>query len=386
MKAMILAAGKGTRMRPITLSTPKPMIPLIQKPVMQALIEHLRDSGVDDVVVNTSYLGEHIQNYFADGSAMGVNIAYSFEGHVTRGEVVGQALGSAGGLKHIQESSGFFDDTFLVLCGDAYVDFDVQALYEFHRSRGSVATILMRDVPREEVSKYGVVDTDDNGQIAQFQEKPAVEEAVSTMINTGIYMFEPEVLDLIPSGVEYDIGGELFPDLVSRNKPFYGLCQEFQWIDIGTLPDFFECQQQILEGKVQGYSLPGKEIAPGIYANIHTSVDLEKSSITGPVYIGPGTCIEPGATIEGPVVIGANCVIEKDAIVRRAYIDNYKRIREGAIVEDLILYQQHAIERSGNSFFDLAETRCEWMVDDARSIDPVGDLESLLVPELRKTG
>lgn len=383
MKAMILAAGKGTRMRPMTLTTPKPMIPLVHKPVMQALIEHLRDSGVSDIVVNTSYLSERIQDYFSDGSPMGVNIAYSFEGYVSEGDTVGIALGSAGGMKRIQEASGFFDDTFLVLCGDAYVDFDVQAMLDFHRKNNSIATILMRDVPIEEVSKYGVVETSVDGRILQFQEKPAQQDAVSTMINTGIYLFEPAALEYIPSDVEFDIGGELFPALVKQKENFFGVCQDFQWIDIGTLPDFFECQELILNGKVDGFNLPGKEIAPGVFANIHTLIDLDHVEITGPVYIGAGSCILPGAVIEGPAIIGNNCVIEPGAQVRKSYIDSYKRVRSGAVIDELILHDKYAIQRDG-SYHNLVELKCEWMVDDARNIDPIGEFQEILADVARK--
>lgn len=133
MKAMILAAGKGTRVRPMTNVVPKPMIPLLGKPVMESIVEHLRDSGFDQIVVNTSHLASVIQDYFRDGSHFGVQIAYSFEGQINRGELQGEARGSAGGMKRIQDFSGFFDDTFAVLCGDALVDVDFQEAVKFHR-------------------------------------------------------------------------------------------------------------------------------------------------------------------------------------------------------------------------------------------------------------
>lgn len=349
MKAMILAAGQGTRMRPITLTSPKPMIPLLEKPVMQALIEHLRDSGIRDIVINTSYLSEDIQNYFKNGQSLGVNIAYSFEGEIRDGELVGEAIGSGGGIRKIQDFSGFFDETFLVLCGDAFVDFNVQELYEFHQSNDSVATILMREVDREEVPKYGVVATDASGKIQQFQEKPAVEDAISNVINTGIYMFEPSVIDYIPQDTVYDIGSELFPALVENNEPFYGLTQDFQWIDIGALPDFAACHDLILTGAVDGFEIPGEEIARDIFVNSHVSIDLDNCQITGPVYIASGCRIEPGATIEGPAAIGPGCIIEENAVIRRSYLDAYKRVSAGTTVEDTVLYAEHCIDREGNS-------------------------------------
>ena len=237
MKAMILAAGKGTRIRPITYTMPKPMIPILQKPVMEFLLELLRQHGFDQIVVNVSHLANEIESYFRDGQHFGVQIAYSFEGRIVDGELVGEAIGSAGGMRRIQDFSPFFDDTFVVLCGDALIDLDLTAAVKWHKAKGAIATVVMKSVPKEEVSSYGVVVTDDEGRIKAFQEKPSVEEALSTNINTGIYIFEPEVLNYIPSGQEYDIGSQLFPKLVEIAAPFYGISMDFQWVDIGKVPD-----------------------------------------------------------------------------------------------------------------------------------------------------
>ena len=165
-------------------------------------------------MINLSYLPGAIENYFRDGTRWGCQIAYSYEGRIVDGKFVGSALGSAGGLKKVQDFSNFFDDTFLVVCGDALIDLDVGKLREFHRSRGAVATIALKEVPLSEVYRYGVVAVDETGRILRFQEKPRPEEAVSTTVNTGIYMFDPAVFEFIPSGVEYDIGGQLLPALV----------------------------------------------------------------------------------------------------------------------------------------------------------------------------
>ena len=161
MKAMILAAGKGTRVRPITHVLPKPMIPLVRKPVMEFLVEHLKAHGVKQIMVNTSHLAPVIEEYFRDGDRFGVQMAYSFEGDLIGGQIEGKAIGSAGGMKKIQDFSGFFDETFVVLCGDALVDVDFAEVLRFHRDRKSIATLVLRDVPPEDVSKYGVVQTDD---------------------------------------------------------------------------------------------------------------------------------------------------------------------------------------------------------------------------------
>ena len=257
MKAMILAAGKGTRVRPITYTIPKPMIPILQKPVMEFLLELLRQHGFDQIMVNVSHLAHEIENYFRDGQKFGVQIAYSFEGRIVDGELVGEALGSAGGMRRIQDFSPFFDDTFVVMCGDALIDLDLSEAVRWHREKGSIATVIMKSVPREEVSSYGVVVTDESGRIKAFQEKPAVEEALSTSINTGIYIFEPEVLDYIPSGCEFDIGGDLFPKLVEMAAPFYGVTMDFEWVDIGKVPDYWRAVRGVLQGEIKNVQIPG---------------------------------------------------------------------------------------------------------------------------------
>ena len=185
MKAMILAAGKGTRVRPITDTVPKPMIPIINRPVMEFLVDLLRQHDFTDIIVSTSYLSHEIENYFREGSRFGVNIAYSFEGYHADGEVVPEGAGSAGGLRRIQDFSGFFDETFAVLCGDALIDLDLSAVVDAHRRAGAIATIVLKEVPIDEVYRYGIVDIDGSGRIRRFQEKPQPADAVSRLANTG---------------------------------------------------------------------------------------------------------------------------------------------------------------------------------------------------------
>ena len=201
MKAMILAAGKGTRVRPLTNVLPKPMIPLIRKPIMEAIIDHLRRHKFEEIFINTSYLSSTIEDYFRDGDRFGVQIAYSYEGTLENGVFKDKPLGSAGGMRNIQDRCGFFDDVFAVLCGDALIDVDLSEVVRFHREQGAIATIVMKEVARNEVSKYGVVVTDESGRVLRFQEKPKIEEAASSTINTGIYLFDPRVFDYIPKGI-----------------------------------------------------------------------------------------------------------------------------------------------------------------------------------------
>jgi mannose-1-phosphate guanylyltransferase len=368
MKAMILAAGKGTRVRPITHTTPKPMIPILQKPVMEFLLELLRQHGFDEIMVNVSHLAEEIENYFRDGQRFGVQIAYSFEGRIEDGELLGDAIGSAGGLKRIQDFQPFFDDTFVVLCGDALIDLDLTEAVRRHKQKGAMASLITKRVPRDQVSSYGVVVTDEDGRVRSFQEKPAIGEAASDMINTGIYIFEPEVLDFIPSGEPFDIGSDLFPKLVEAEAPFYALPMEFEWVDIGKVPDYWQAIRSVLQGDVRQVQIPGKEVRPGIFAGLNVAADWDKISVQGPIYVGGMTRIEDGATIIGPAMIGPSCHICAGATIDNSIIFDYSRIGPGVRLVEKLVYGRYCVDRNGDHF-DLQEAALDWLITDARRQD-----------------
>ncbi len=374
MKAMILAAGKGTRVRPITYSVPKPLIPILQKPVMEFLIELLRLHGFDKIMVNVSHLAKEIEDYFRDGQRFGVEIAYSFEGYVQDGQLIGQALGSAGGMRRIQDFHPFFDDTFVVLCGDALIDLDLTAAVEFHRAKGSLATIVMKSVPKTEVSSYGVVVTDPDGRIQQFQEKPSVEEALSTDINTGIYIFEPEIFDYIPAGQEFDIGSDLFPKLVEMGAPFYGISMDFQWVDIGKVPDYWRAIRGVLAGEVKNVAIPGHQVAPGVYAGLNVAVNWDKVDVKGPVYVGGMTQIEDGATIIGPTAIGPNCHICSGATVENSVIFEYSRLGPGVRLVDKLVFGRYCVDKTGATI-DVQAAALDWLITDTRQVMPAVQTE-----------
>ena len=386
MKAMILAAGKGTRVRPITYVTPKPMIPILQKPVMEFLLELLRQHGFDQIMVNVSHLAEEIENYFRDGQRFGVQIAYSFEGRIDdNGKLVGEAIGSAGGMKRIQDFSPFFDDTFVVLCGDALIDLDLTEAVKWHKSKGSIATIVMKSVPKEQVSSYGIVVTDEDGRVQEFQEKPAVEEAKSTNISTGIYIFEPEVFKYIPSGCEYDIGGELFPKLVEIGAPFYAIPMDFQWVDIGKVPDYWRAIQGVLSGEIKNVAIPGQEVAPGVYTGLNVNVNWDKVDIQGPVYIGAMTRIEDGAKIIGPTMIGPNCWVCSDATVENSVIFEYSRLGAGVKLVDKLVFGRYCVDKTGASI-NLKEASLDWLITDTRQTPPSNTpMERQAIAELLQT-
>ena len=350
MKAMILAAGKGTRVRPLTYDLPKPMIPILGKPVMAYLVEHLAQHGVTDIMVNVSYLHEKIEEYFGEGHQFGVQIGYSFEGYTNdAGEVVPQPLGSAGGMKKIQEFGGFFDETTIVLCGDALIDLDLEAALREHRSKGALASVITLEVPWDKVSSYGVVVSDDDGRIRAFQEKPAQADALSNCVSTGIYLFEPEVLDLIPGDRPFDIGSELFPLLVEQGLPFYAQKRQYNWIDIGSVKDYWEVLQSVLMGEVAQLHVPGTQIADGVWAGLNTSIDWSGGTrIEGPVYIGSGCRIEAGATIIGPTWIGHGSHVCSGAEVVRSVLFEYTRVLPGVLLDEMIVFKDYSVDRAGD--------------------------------------
>lgn len=365
MKAMILAAGKGTRVRPITNDTPKPMIPLLQKPVLESIIEHLKTCGIDEIIINTSYLSSKIENYFGNGSKFGVQIAYSFEGEILEDEIVSKALGSAGGMKKIQDFSEFFDDTFVVLCADALIDLDIQKVIASHKEKKALATIALKQVPVNETNKYGMVELDENSKILTFQEKPDIQDAISDLANTGIYIFEPEVFDYIPSGKEFDIGGDLLPLLAKQDLGIYGVNIPYEWVDIGNINDFYDATFKILSKEIKGYKINAKEVKEGIYIGLNVKINLDKVKLIPPVYIGSSTQVNDGAIIIGPSMIGSNCKIEEQVILRRSIVDDYKKISSLAKINEKILFSDSIISLDG-TVTNTKDSDMTWLIDDTR--------------------
>ncbi|PWF40443.1 sugar phosphate nucleotidyltransferase [Massilia glaciei] len=345
---MILAAGKGTRVRPLTYDLPKPMIPILGKPVMAYLIEHLARHGVTEIMVNVSHLHDKIEDYFGEGHQFGVRIGYSFEGYTNdAGEVVPQPIGSAGGIKKIQEFGNFFDDTTIVLCGDALIDLDLGAALAEHRAKGALASVITKEVPWDKVPSYGVVVAGADGRIEAFQEKPPREQALSNFASTGIYIFEPAVIDLIPAGRVFDIGAELFPLLAERAMPFYAQTRPFNWIDIGSVSDYWQVLQNVLMGEVAQLDVPGTQIRDGLWVGLNTRIDWNGTTILGPVYIGSGTRVEAGVTIIGPSWIGHGSHICEGAVVERSILFEYTRMLANVVTSETIVFKDYSVDRNG---------------------------------------
>jgi mannose-1-phosphate guanylyltransferase len=336
-KGMILAAGQGTRVRPLTNDLPKAMVPILGKPVMEYLIEHLARYGVNEIMVNVAWHHDKIEQYFGDGHRWGVQIGYSYEGVRDHGDVLPRPMGSAGGMRRIQDFGGFFDTTTIVLCGDALIDLDIGAALHEHKSKGAIASVVTLDVPLAEVKNYGIVVAEPDGRIQSFQEKPEPEDAKSTLASTGIYIFEPAVLERIPSGKVYDIGSQLFPQLVAEKLPFYAQSRFFNWIDIGRVSDYWSVLQRV--------------IRPGVWVGLNTSINWDAVNIQGPVYIGSGVRIEPGVRIVGPAWIGHGCTLRHGAMVTRSILFEYTRIGAGMRFDEMIVSPQYCVDRHGQTLY-----------------------------------
>lgn len=359
-KGMILAAGQGTRVRPLTKDLPKPMVPILGKPLMEYLIEQLARHGIKEIMVNVAYHHQKIERYFGDGSRWGVQLGYSYEGKLDHGDILPSPRGSAGGMRHIQDFSGFFDETTLVLCGDALTDLDIGSALQEHKSTGAIASVVTLDVPLSEVQNYGIVVAAQDGQVQSFQEKPNPQQAKSTLASTGIYIFEPEILNLVPSGQVYDIGSQLFPQLVEKKLPFYAQKRFFNWIDIGRMSDYWSVLQRVLRGEVTEMNMPGREIKPGIWVGLNTSIDWDMVNIEGPVFIGSSVRIEPGVTIVGPTWIGHGSHLREGSKVVRSVLFEYTRVPTRMQFNEMIVSPDYCVDRQGDAWYrgdDTSELR-----------------------------
>jgi mannose-1-phosphate guanylyltransferase len=352
-KGMILAAGQGTRVRPLTRNTPKPMIPILGKPLLEYLIEHLVRHGIREIMINVAFNHYKIENFFGDGRRWGAEIGYSYEGAKELGDIVPRPLGSAGGMRQIQDQGGFFDETTLVLCGDALIDLDIGAALDEHRSKQALASVVTLEVPGDQVQNYGIVVADSDGRIRSFQEKPSPGEAKSNAASTGIYIFEPQVLELVPPGQVFDIGSQLFPMLVERGLPFYAQKQAFNWIDIGRLTDYWTVLQRVLSGELDQMEMrmPGREVRPGIWVGLNTAIDWDRVSIEGPAYIGSNVRLEHGASIVGPTWIGHGSQLRRGARVEQCILFEYTRLGEDQHFARKIVSPQYCVDCRGETLF-----------------------------------
>lgn len=313
MKAVIMAGGKGTRLRPLTCHIPKPMVPLLNRPCMEYIIDLLRGHGITQIGVTMQFMPEVIRSHFGDGRDFGVELHYFDEE---------SPLGTAGSVKN---ASAFLDERFVVISGDALTDFDLGPAIDFHARNEALATIVLTRVERP--LEYGVVMTDEEGKVVRFLEKPDWSEVFSDTVNTGIYVLEPEVLQWVGEGKEQDFSNDLFPLLMKRGEPLYGFVSEGYWSDIGNMAQYRQAQFDMLDGKVKA-AIKGRELYPGIYVGDNVSLPAEAAEWRGPIYIGEDTVIEQTATLDRYCVIGSGNRIAHGSTLRQAIVWDHNHIAD----------------------------------------------------------
>ena len=321
MKAVIMAGGFGTRLRPLTNNMPKPMVSIVNRPMMEHILDRLTGSGTTDIISLLYFHPEMIENHFGDGSKFGVKMAYTSPP---------EDLGTAGSVKY---ANAFLDKSFLVISGDVLTDFDLSKAIKFHRQKKSAATMVLTRV--ENPLPFGVVITDKDGKVIRFLEKPSWGEVFSDTINTGIYILEPGVLDYIPEHIEFDFSKDLFPLLLEKGEPLYGYIAEGYWKDVGSLDEYRRANIDALTGKVK-VNIHGDEISgKGVWVGRDSKIDLT-ARIDGVVVVGNNSRINGNARIVNSV-IGRNCIIGEGAMIVDSVIWDSVHIGSRTILQENVI-------------------------------------------------
>ena len=327
MKAMVLAAGKGTRLFPLTGEIPKPMAPVADTPIIRHIFDLLARHGVAEARVNVHYLADALLEAYGEESRVnGMKVRLVREEELT---------GTAGGVKRLAgvTLASEFDETFVVVSGDALTDVDIRDLIAFHKEKGALATIALHRV--FDTSEFGVVEVDEEDNILSFQEKPVPVEAISTLANTGVYAFEPRALEYVPENAFFDFAKDVFPRFLEAKEKFVGYQGNFYWSDIGTLEAYRQAQYDVLSGKVR-VKVPGEKRGETLWvgenAQIHPSAALE-----GYVVVGRDAVIGRGVVLSGDVTVGTDCWIRPNATIKRSILLPGASVGDGAYLEDCIV-------------------------------------------------
>lgn len=356
MQAVIMAGGEGSRLRPLTCNRPKPMVPVLNKPIMEHIIELLGRHGFTSVLVTLQFLPRVIMDYFGDGSPWGVNLQYFIEE---------KPLGTAGSVKNIEEH---LEDTFLVISGDALTGANLTSLVEFHRRSGGLATLALVRV--ENPLEYGVVITGRDGRITRFLEKPGWGEVFSDTVNTGIYVLGREALRHVERGRPFDFSKDLFPRMLKEGCPIYGWVTGDYWCDVGNLEQYRQAHLDALGGKIR-LAPPGEELEPGIWAGPGVSL-ASGVHLRGPLVLGEGTRVERGVSLEPYTVIGRHSRLREGSSLKRSilwdgvYVGRGVELR-GAILGKGVKIKDHAAVFEGAVVGD----------------DSVAGVRSILKPEVK---
>ncbi len=371
MKAVVMAGGEGTRLRPMTASMPKPLLPIVNKPIMEHVLRLLARHGFSETVVTVQFLASLVRNYFGDGEDLGMTLTYATEE---------TPLGTAGSVKNAEEH--LRDDTFLVISGDALTDFDLTDLVAFHRAKGALVTVCLTRVP--DPLEFGITIVDEDNRVQRFLEKPTWGQVFSDTVNTGIYVMEPEVFDHVAAGESVDWAADVFPALIEAGLPVFGYVAEGYWEDVGTHESYMQAQADVLSGRVD-VELDAFEVSTGVWvaegADVHPDAVLR-----GPLYIGDYAKVEAGAELRELTVLGSNVIVKSGAFLHRAIVhDNVfvgpqtnlracvigkntdimrgARIEEGAVVGDECVVEEEAIVAAGVRIYPYKNVEAGTLVD-----------------------
>src|SRR6266545_5400219 len=365
MRAVVMAGGEGTRLRPLTSNQPKPMVPIVGKPCMEHILELLRKHGFDEVIVTLAFLPQAIRSYFGDGQSLGLSIEYSVEE---------SPLGTAGSVRL---ASDRLHETFLVISGDALCDIDLTKLVDFHREQDAAVTIGLMSV--ENPLEFGIVVTDEDGRIERFLEKPSWSQVFSDTMNTGIYVLEPEVLRHVPTDRSYDFSKELFPLLLEMGRPLYGYVCDGYWQDIGNLDQFRQANFDALDARAS-LDIPGIRIRGDIWLGEGVEIeDLDR--IEGPAYAGNYCRIAHDATVGEHTVLSNSVTLRERARTARCVIDAATHIGRSALIEGAIVgrscdIRAHVHVQEGAAIGDEVTIGSESVVMPGVRIYPYKEVES----------
>jgi mannose-1-phosphate guanylyltransferase len=317
LKAVILVGGQGTRLRPLTYNTPKPMVPVLNLPFLEHVIRNLKEHNVTEIVMAQHYLPAQMKDYFGNGSKLGVKLYYVMED---------SPLGTAGAIKNVE---GFLTGTFFVLNGDIFHNRDFTALLKYHRRHRAKATLVLS--PVEDPTAYGLVETDKRGRVTRFLEKPKLEDVTTNMINAGTYVLEPEVLKRIPAETKFSFERDVFPQMVAEGIPVYAYPTDNYWMDTGTPEKYLQLHRDLLGGKCDGWTVE-KDVTTGEGCKISAS-----AKFNGTVVIGDKSDVAAGVKFTGPVGLGHNCKIGGKSKVSDSVVWNNTVVGKNTTIEGSIL-------------------------------------------------
>ncbi len=355
MRAVVMAGGEGTRLRPMTANQPKPLLPVVNRPIMEHVLRLLRRHGFDETVVTVQFLASLVRTYFGDGDELGMHLSYATEE---------APLGTAGSVKNAE--SALRDDSFLVISGDALTDIDLSGLVKAHRDQGALVTVCLTRVP--DPLEFGIVIADEDGRVERFLEKPTWGQVFTDTVNTGIYVMEPEVFAHVAAGEVADWAGDVIPALLAQGAPVHGYVADGYWEDVGTHASYLRVQADVLNRQVE-VEINGFEVSPGVWIGEGAEVDPD-ARISGPVLIGDYAQVEGGAELREYTVLGDNVVVRSGAFLHRAVVhDNAfigphanlrgcvvgkstdvmraARVDEGAVIGDECVVEEEAIVHDG---------------------------------------